>query len=112
MFHQKFYKLKCHVYYLSVNRDSKLIMKSSNLKSYTFHDLSTATRKFHPGAVRGNDDYYTYYHGYVYENPFAVVKWGTGPITTIKRLKDNPNFKELWLVSLTFQLLPGVIFLF
>ncbi|KAL1803881.1 hypothetical protein ACET3Z_032528 [Daucus carota] len=82
---------------ISVNRDSKLIMKSSNLKSYTFHDLSTATRKFHPGAVRGNDDYYTYYHGYVYENPFAVVKWGTGPITTIKRLKDNPNFKELWL---------------
>nr|XP_017225600.1 PREDICTED: probable receptor-like protein kinase At5g15080 isoform X2 [Daucus carota subsp. sativus] len=63
---------------------SKLIMKPSNLKSYTFHHLRTATSKFDPGALWGNDDYYTYYKG-------------TGPITTIKRLKDNPNFKEVWL---------------
>ena len=103
---------------MSVNRGLKpvirdsdpVILKSSNLKSYTFSDLSIATREFNRDAKLWGGDYYTFYKGYVNENTLAVAKWGTGLVTTIKRLKDNPDFYEAWLVSLIFQLLPAVLF--
>ncbi|XP_063940870.1 receptor-like cytoplasmic kinase 176 isoform X2 [Daucus carota subsp. sativus] len=50
--------------------------------------------------MQGDDAYYTLYKGYVKEKTFAVAKWGTGLVTTIKRLKDNPNFEEPWLTEI------------
>ncbi|KAK1387756.1 putative serine/threonine-protein kinase PIX7 [Heracleum sosnowskyi] len=65
------------------------ILKLSKLKSYTFKDLSVATRKFHPDSVLGKGGSGTVFRGWVDENTFAAAKRGTGLVIAIKRYNNK-----------------------
>ncbi|KAK1387749.1 putative serine/threonine-protein kinase PIX7 [Heracleum sosnowskyi] len=74
------------------------ILKSSKLKSYTFNDLSVATRNFHPDSVIGEGAFGRVYKGWVDGNTFAAAKWGTGLVITIKRYNNEvPEADNAWL---------------
>ncbi|KAK1353254.1 Protein kinase APK1A chloroplastic [Heracleum sosnowskyi] len=83
---------------ITANREAKAarnsgvleaILKSSKLKSYTFNDLSVATRKFHPDSVLGKGASGTVFRGWVDENTFAAAKRGTGLVIAIKRYNNK-----------------------
>ncbi|KAK1387762.1 putative serine/threonine-protein kinase PIX13 [Heracleum sosnowskyi] len=74
------------------------ILKSSKLKSYTFKDLSVATRNFHPDSVIGEGGFGRVYKGWVDGNTFAAAKWGTSLVIAIKSYKiqgDKEWLKEI-----------------
>ncbi|KAL1803901.1 hypothetical protein ACET3Z_032548 [Daucus carota] len=66
--------------------DQEKVLHSSNLKSFTFNELSVATRKFHPDSVVKEDAYGVVFMGWVDANTFAAAKWGTGQAIAVKRL--------------------------
>lgn len=78
--------------------DQEKVLHSSNLKSFTFNDLSVATRNFHPDSVVKQDAYGVVFMGWVDANTFAAAKWGTGQFIAVKRLVHEGRGD--WLVSI------------
>lgn len=86
-------------------RSEDEILHSSNLKSFSFADLKTATRNFRPDSVLGEGGFGSVFKGWIDEQSFLAAKPGTGMVIAVKRLNQESfqGHKE-WLVSITFTL--------
>lgn len=79
------------------------ILQSSNLKSFTFSELKTATRNFRPDSVLGEGGFGSVFKGWIDENSLAAAKPGTGIVIAVKRLnQDGFQGHREWLVSLVY----------
>lgn len=76
------------------------ILQSSNLKSFNFSDLKTATRNFRPDSVLGEGGFGLVFKGWIDEHSFIAAKPGTGLVIAVKKLSQEgfQGHKE-WLVS-------------
>lgn len=82
------------------------ILQSTNLKSFSFNELKTATRNFRPDSVLGEGGFGSVFKGWIDEHSFAAAKPGTGMLIAVKRLNQEgiQGHKE-WLVSFIYTLL-------
>lgn len=76
------------------------ILQCTNLKSFSFANLKTATRNFRPDSVLGEGGFGSVFKGWIDENSFNASKPGTGIVIAVKRLNQEgfQGHKE-WLVS-------------
>ncbi|KAJ4719887.1 Protein kinase [Melia azedarach] len=65
------------------------ILQSSNLKSFSFNELKTATRNFRPDSVLGEGGFGCVFKGWIDEHTFAPAKPGTGMVIAAKRLNQE-----------------------
>ncbi|KAJ4796494.1 Protein kinase superfamily protein [Rhynchospora pubera] len=88
------------------------VLSSSNLKEFSFNDLKTATKKFHPENIIGDGGFGSVYKGWLDEQtlapskPFSFFKKirsqapskpGSGMVVAIKRLRpDTLQGHEEW----------------
>ncbi|XP_020585405.1 probable serine/threonine-protein kinase PBL9 [Phalaenopsis equestris] len=79
------------------------ILQSSNVKSFTFSELKTATRNFRPDSVLGEGGFGSVFKGWIDENTFAPAKPGTGMVIAVKRLNQEglQGHKE-WLAEVNY----------
>ena len=77
------------------------ILQSSNLRSFSFDELKTATRNFRPDSVLGEGGFGCVFKGWIDEHTFTAAKPGTGIVIAVKRLNQEglQGHKE-WLVSI------------
>lgn len=84
------------------------ILQASNLRSFSFNDLKTATRNFRPDSVLGEGGFGCVFKGWIDENTFAATRPGTGLVIAAKRLnQDGFQGHQEWLVSITYFTLLG-----
>ena len=81
-------------------------MQSSNLKNFSYNDLSTATRNFRPDSVLGEGGFGCVYKGWIDEQTYAPTKPGSGIVIAVKRLNQEgfQGHRE-WLVIFSSILL-------
>ena len=80
------------------------ILKSSNLKSFTFSELKTATRNFRPDSVVGEGGFGSVFKGWIDEQTLAPVRPGNGLVIAVKRLnQEGAQGHSEWLVSVIHQ---------
>ena len=81
------------------------ILQSSNLRSFTFNELRSATRNFRPDSVVGEGGFGSVFKGWVDEHTLAASKPGTGIVIAVKKLNQEgwQGHRE-WLVSISFVL--------
>ncbi|KAL0371031.1 UNVERIFIED_CONTAM: putative serine/threonine-protein kinase PBL3 [Sesamum angustifolium] len=60
---------------------------SSNLKSFTFDDLKSATKNFSPDSLIGEGGFGYVFKGWINENTLAPCKPGTRMVVAVKKLK-------------------------
>jgi len=78
------------------------ILKSSNMKSFNFSELKTATRNFRPDSVVGEGGFGCVFKGWIDEQTLAPVRPGTGMVIAVKRLnQEGLQGHSEWLVSVT-----------
>ncbi|KAG5064299.1 hypothetical protein JHK85_005482 [Glycine max] len=65
------------------------ILKSSNMKSFNFSELKTATRNFRPDSVVGEGGFGCVFKGWIDEQTLAPVRPGTGMVIAVKRLNQE-----------------------
>lgn len=87
----------------STPRTEGEILQSSNLKSFTFNNLKTATRNFRPDSVLGEGGFGCVFKGWIDENSFTAAKPGTGIVIAVKRLNQEglQGHKE-WLAEINY----------
>ncbi|KAK4776623.1 hypothetical protein SAY86_005311 [Trapa natans] len=79
------------------------ILQSSNLKSFTFSDLRTATRNFRPDSVIGEGGFGSVFKGWVDEETLAPARSGTGMLIAVKRLnQEGSQGHNEWLAEINF----------
>ncbi|XP_044508697.1 receptor-like cytoplasmic kinase 176 [Mangifera indica] len=74
---------------VSVPRTEGEILQSSNLKSFSFNELKTATRNFRPDSVLGEGGFGSVFKGWIDEHTFAAARPGTGIVIAVKRLNQE-----------------------
>jgi serine/threonine protein kinase len=79
------------------------ILQASNLKSFSFNDLKTATRNFRPDSVLGEGGFGCVFKGWIDEHSFTAAKPGTGIVIAAKRLNQEglQGHKE-WLAEINY----------
>lgn len=79
------------------------ILQSSNVRSFSFSELKTATRNFRPDSVLGEGGFGSVFKGWIDENTFAPAKPGTGMVIAVKRLNQEglQGHKE-WLAEVNY----------
>ncbi|KAG2723751.1 hypothetical protein I3843_02G161100 [Carya illinoinensis] len=79
------------------------ILQSTNLKSFSFNELKTATRNFRPDSVLGEGGFGSVFKGWIDEHSFAAAKPGTGMLIAVKRLNQEgiQGHKE-WLAEINY----------
>ncbi|KAL8158160.1 hypothetical protein AgCh_002741 [Apium graveolens] len=83
--------------------DHKKVLQSSKLKSFTFYELTVATRNFHPTTLIGRGGFGSVFKGWVNDNTFAAAEWGTGLAIAVKRLDDRSVQSDYeWLAEINF----------
>ncbi|KAE9585707.1 putative transferase, protein kinase RLK-Pelle-RLCK-VIIa-2 family [Lupinus albus] len=88
---------------VSVPRSEGEILQSSNLKSFTFAELKTATRNFRPDSVLGEGGFGSVFKGWIDEKTLAPAKPGTGIVIAVKRLnQDGIQGHKEWLAEVNF----------
>lgn len=76
------------------------ILQSSNLKSFTFGELKSATRNFRPDSVLGEGGFGSVFKGWIDEHTLTATKPGTGTVIAVKRLnQEGLQGHREWLVS-------------
>ncbi|KAG6481512.1 hypothetical protein ZIOFF_058116 [Zingiber officinale] len=87
----------------SLSRTEGEILSSSNLKSFSFNDLRTATRNFRPDSVLGEGGFGSVFKGWIDENTLAAAKPGTGMVIAVKKLNQEgfQGHRE-WLAEINF----------
>ncbi|KAK0592471.1 hypothetical protein LWI29_019755 [Acer saccharum] len=79
------------------------ILQSSNLKSFSFNELKTATRNFRPDSVLGEGGFGCVFKGWIDENTFAATRPGTGLVIAVKRLnQDGSQGHQEWLTEINY----------
>ena len=92
---------------VSVPRTEGEILQSSNLKSFTFSELRTATRNFRPDSVLGEGGFGCVFKGWIDENSLTAAKPGTGMVIAAKRLnQEGFQGHQEWLVSIISSPVP------
>ena len=77
------------------------ILPSSELKNFRFDEIRAATREFNDASVIGEGGFGCVYKGWIDENTFAAVKWGTGMAIAVKRLNvEGLQGHREWLASI------------
>lgn len=80
-----------------INRDPSI---SSNLKSFNFNDLKTATKNFRPDSLLGEGGFGVVFKGWIDEHTLAPSRPGTGMVVAVKKLKtESFQGHREWLVS-------------
>ncbi|MBA0842159.1 hypothetical protein Goarm_002003, partial [Gossypium armourianum] len=74
---------------MSMPRTEGEILQSSNLKSFNFSELRTATRNFRPDSVLGEGGFGCVFKGWIDENSLTAAKPGTGLVIAVKRLNQE-----------------------
>lgn len=79
------------------------ILQASNLKSFLFSELKTATRNFRPDSVIGEGGFGCVFKGWIDEHTFTPAKPGTGMVIAVKRLNQEglQGHKE-WLTEINY----------
>lgn len=79
------------------------ILHSSNLKSFTFTQLRSATRNFRPDSVLGEGGFGSVFKGWIDEHAFTPAKPGTGMVIAVKRLNQEgfQGHRE-WLTEINY----------
>ncbi|CAD5178321.1 unnamed protein product [Musa acuminata subsp. malaccensis] len=84
-------------------RSEDEILQSSNVKSFTFSELKTATRNFRPDSVLGEGGFGSVFKGWVDEHTFAPTKPGTGMVIAVKKLnQDGHQGHREWLAEVNY----------
>ncbi|KAL5991917.1 hypothetical protein ACLOJK_012829 [Asimina triloba] len=79
------------------------ILQSSNLKSFSFSELKSATRNFRPDSVLGEGGFGSVFKGWIDEHSFAATKPGTGIVIAVKRLnQDGYQGHKEWLAEVNY----------
>uniref|UniRef100_M1ARC4 non-specific serine/threonine protein kinase n=1 Tax=Solanum tuberosum TaxID=4113 RepID=M1ARC4_SOLTU len=79
------------------------ILQSSNLRSFTFSELRSATRNFRPDSVVGEGGFGSVFKGWVDEHTLAASKPGTGIVIAVKKLNQEgwQGHRE-WLAEINY----------
>ncbi|XP_004249535.1 probable serine/threonine-protein kinase PBL11 [Solanum lycopersicum] len=79
------------------------ILQSSNLRSFTFNELRSATRNFRPDSVVGEGGFGSVFKGWVDEHTLAASKPGTGIVIAVKKLNQEgwQGHRE-WLAEINY----------
>ncbi|KAL2333394.1 hypothetical protein Fmac_014607 [Flemingia macrophylla] len=75
---------------LTLHRENE-ILQSPKLNCFTFNDLKSATRNFHPDCVLGEGGLGTVFKGWIDEKTLVPTKPGTGMAIAVKRLKQQTH---------------------
>ncbi|GJZ17794.1 kinase APK1A, chloroplastic-like protein [Tanacetum coccineum] len=79
------------------------ILQSSNLKSFTYSDLRSATQNFRPDSVLGEGGFGSVFKGWIDEQSPAATKAGTGIVITVKRLnQESFQCHREWLAEVNY----------
>ncbi|KAF6137782.1 hypothetical protein GIB67_040490 [Kingdonia uniflora] len=79
------------------------ILQSTNVKSFGFSELKTATRNFRPDSVLGEGGFGSVFKGWIDEVTFTVTKPGTGLVIAVKRLnQDGFQGHKEWLAEVNY----------
>ncbi|GMI69713.1 PBS1-Like 9 [Hibiscus trionum] len=88
---------------VSVPRTEGEILQSSNLKSFNFSELRTATRNFRPDSVLGEGGFGCVFKGWIDENSLSAAKPGTGLVIAVKRLnQEGFQGHQEWLAEINY----------
>ncbi|KAK9755231.1 hypothetical protein RND81_01G011400 [Saponaria officinalis] len=85
------------------SRSEGEILKSPNLKSFSFSDLKNATRNFRPDSVLGEGGFGSVFKGWIDEHSHAATKPGIGMVIAVKRL-NTESFQghREWLAEVNY----------
>ncbi|MFQ6656196.1 hypothetical protein Gotur_026406 [Gossypium turneri] len=91
------------LYISQTPRSEGEILQSSNLKTFTFSELKTATRNFSPDTVLGAGGFGSVFKGWIDEHSLTATKPGTGIVTAVKRFNQEgfQGHKE-WLAEINY----------
>ncbi|KAF3331627.1 protein kinase APK1B [Carex littledalei] len=79
------------------------ILQSSNVHSFTFNDLKTATRNFRPDSVLGEGGFGSVFKGWIEEKTLTAAKPGTGIVIAVKKLnQDSFQGHREWLAEVNY----------
>nr|KJB76052.1 hypothetical protein B456_012G070600 [Gossypium raimondii] len=88
---------------MSMPRTEGEILQSSNLKSFNFSELRTATRNFRPDSVLGEGGFGCVFKGWIDENSLTAAKPGTGLVIAVKRLnQEGFQGHQEWLAEINY----------
>ncbi|KAI3966101.1 hypothetical protein MKW92_044679 [Papaver armeniacum] len=78
------------------------ILQSSNIRSFRFSDLETATRKFNNLLREG--EFERVFKGWIDENTFTATEPGTGIVIAVKLLNSPERFQDQskWLAEVNY----------
>lgn len=77
------------------------ILQSSNLKSFNYSELKTATRNFRPDSILGEGGFGSVFKGWIDEHSLVATKTRIGMVIAVKRLnQDGFQGHKEWLVSI------------
>lgn len=76
------------------------ILRSPNLKSFSFSELKSATRNFRPDSVLGEGGFGCVFKGWIDEKSLTATRPGTGLVIAVKKLnQDGWQGHQEWLVK-------------
>ncbi|XP_057742614.1 receptor-like cytoplasmic kinase 176 [Arachis stenosperma] len=79
------------------------ILQSSNLKSFSYAELKTATKNFRSDSVLGEGGFGSVFKGWIDENLLATTRPGTGVVIAVKRLnQDGFQGHKEWLAEINY----------
>ncbi|KAI3709365.1 hypothetical protein L2E82_39125 [Cichorium intybus] len=87
----------------STPRSEGEILQSTNLKSFSYFDLRTATKNFQPDSVLGEGGFGLVFKGWIDEQSLAATKPGTGIVIAVKRLnQESFQGHREWLAEVNY----------
>ncbi|KAI0502033.1 hypothetical protein KFK09_016978 [Dendrobium nobile] len=79
------------------------ILQSTNVKSFSFSELKSATRNFRPDSVLGEGGFGSVFKGWINEQTLEATKPGAGIVIAVKRLnQDGFQGHREWLAEVNY----------